>query len=240
MKSIQFSAARRRDIVTVLWIPATALGWSVGLLPSRIGTIGSPIEFTRAFLILSLNGLFVGVVMGILQRLLLRHLISETRGWLLATILGSILAEALGLFLSVAIPWSIFALHGVNTLSGTDGWEFMPVPLYIIFGGFMPGLFQSFILRRAIMKSQTKVALLWILGTWIGVSCGAFAGGWVEGILTNSDVPNVVGILIERVMTGIVLGLVTSSLLFLIRPYQKVDKSYDSGDPITIETTALP
>lgn len=225
---MQVYTARGRGVLAICWILATALGWSVGLLPSQIEGISSSFEFTRALLILSLNGLMVGAIMGFLQCLVLRHLIKMTRGWLLATLLGCLLTEALGLIIAVVIPLIFLSLHGMGLAIGELGWTFIPMPFYIIYSGFMIGLFQSFVLRRSILKLEGKAALLWVLGTWLGIGLGVFAGLWVEGILFSFPASNVVKMMVERMTTGTILGLTTLSMFFIIQTNPKIKRAIRS------------
>ena len=209
---------RKNVTFVVNWVLVTTLGWSVGLLQGRITSVASAAELVNAALMLSLQGLLVGVVMGGLQSVVLWRFSKEARYWAGATLLGCWIAEVLGIAIALLLPWSILNFRGIVVWNVENlGWTFTPIPLYIIFSGFSIGLFQSFVLRRIFPNLGRKAVLLWIIGTWAGIGLGVFIGGWVEGKLLSSINSYLINIIIERIVTGVVLGLITSSLLHLFK-----------------------
>lgn len=88
------------------WVVANALGELAGLgavaavgflLFTHAGepaSVSQALAFTAAFIIL---GAFEGVVIGLAQRQVLRTLLPSVRGWVLATVVGAMVAWAVGM-----------------------------------------------------------------------------------------------------------------------------------------------
>lgn len=88
------------------WVVANALGELVGLgAVAAIGfflfqSLGEPTSFAQALAFAAVFiplGALEGVVLGLAQRQVLRTLLPSVRGWVLATVLGAMLAWAVGL-----------------------------------------------------------------------------------------------------------------------------------------------
>jgi len=207
----------------ILWILATALGWSVGLF-SVPHVIKTPSDFFQTILILGGNGLITGLLMGMLQWKVLRQLIMIPKSWITATIFGCFCAEIFGGVFAVGFPLVLLYFKG----EGVSGWEFLMTPFYLVFGGFFVGLFQSNVLSRCISKTRngSRIGLLWFIGTWLGVGLGIFATGYANNYLSNFALPNILFLFLGRLIAGAVLGLTTFVLLQIVK-IKNVDLTVD-------------
>jgi hypothetical protein len=204
---------------TILWILATTFGWSVGLLPN-LQTIKNPSDFYQTVLILGVNGLLIGLLMGVLQWMVLRHFIKIPKSWITATIFGCLFAEIFGIVFDVGLPLGLLYLHG----EGLSGWQFfMQTHFYLVFGGFFVGLFQSIVLSRSLSKFGNRIGLLWVIGTWLGIGLGIFATVYANNYLSNAALPNILFLFLGRIIAGVVLGLTTLILLQIINKNQLPD-----------------
>jgi hypothetical protein len=150
--------------------------------------------------------------MGVLQWMVLRQFIKIPKSWITATIFGCLFAEIFGVVFAVGFPLGLLYLHG----EGLSGWEFMPTPFYLVFGGFFVGLFQSIVLSRSTSRIGNRIGLLWVMGTWLGIGLGVFATGYANNYLSNAARPNILFLFLGRIIAGVVLGLTTLVLLQII------------------------
>ena len=209
------------------WVIANALGELVGLgtvavvgffMFQRAGepaSIAQVIAFAAVFILL---GAFEGVVVGLAQRQVLRTLLPSVRGWVLATVVGAMVAWAVGM-----VPSTIASLmqQGVPATSAPS-----EPPLLLILllaaglgavAGPMLAAFQWLSLRRVVPGKAwlwlPANAAAWALGMpviFLGAqanevtsSAAAIAGLVASAIFVAGAV---VGAVHGRVLLGLVHG----------------------------------
>jgi hypothetical protein len=196
-----------------LWILATTFGWSVGSLPT-LRNIWNLSDFFQTVLILGVNGLLVGFLMGSLQWMALRQSIKLPKSWITATIFDCLFAEVFGVIFAVGFPFISLCLQGESLI----GWDFLPFPSYMIYGGFFVGIFQSRVFSQTVRIGK-RIGLLWFTGTWMGIGLGVFATGYASNFWINAALPNILSLFLGRISAGVVLALTTFILLQIINKY---------------------
>jgi len=154
----------------LLWILVTMLGWSVGIfnLDRDAGTYSDVIRLLPIFFV---DGLIIGLVVGIGQAFLLSTITESALSWVGVTALGYATAFLLGLVITVMIPAVAF---------GVRGNEFLPVvepstmTIYLnmddlFWGAFLIGFVQWRVLKRIIPNPKPSIGILWMVGTWFSI-----------------------------------------------------------------------
>ena len=160
------------------WVVANALGELVGLgTVAAVGfllfqhagepaNIGQALLFAAAFILL---GAFEGIVIGLAQRQVLRTLLPSVRGWVLATLVGAMVAWAVGM-----VPSTVAALMQQGATLSTTSPE-PPLILVLVLASCLGAIagpilaaFQWLSLRKVV---RTKA---WL---WLPANAAAWALG---------------------------------------------------------------
>jgi hypothetical protein len=192
----------------LLWVIATAIAWLAGIFDLTKASAHSYLEIARLIPVYLLAGLLIGVVAGIGQALILRKLMPKISRWFWATTLGYALAFPISLILTVLIPAIAFPLQGEKFLPFA-GTSTMTIYLMnsLFWGAFIIGIAQWQVLKQIVQKPNAKKAALWIFSSWLGCGLGIFVRGWLWNV-------HLAGL--DRVVIGIVIGMITGLALLIL------------------------
>lgn len=176
------------------WVRATSLGWLLGLLILIIlallgDLLGSFAPSNVQFMV----GLGIGCGVGYVQGRALSPWLGQPIHWTVATTIGM---------------GALFVVHDVVVASGS-GFPYS-LPLYVIAGSLVAGIWQSFLLRHVSARANHWVAaslIAWTLPA-LGIALGdSEATGFV------GDIASLAAIFFGGVMLGAVSGPVLVRLL---------------------------
>jgi hypothetical protein len=223
------------------WVLTNVIAWSA----SHKLLLGQPLQSTRdaipMTIVVLLDGLLIGVILGAGEWVALRQITNKADGWFHATAWPYALAIAVGWFLNLAMAYSGGARMGLPILVEGAGTSVAPsLVLVLTIVGVTIGISQWLILRRFVL-GRFRHGMLWILGTIVSLVSGWMVGAGVGvltsfsflGWLTGQNPYNAVSLYLDisNVLGGAVMGLIsggmTSSILMLLLAQHS-------------ETTALP
>ncbi len=212
------------------WVLANVIAWSA----SHRLLLGQPLQSTRdaipTTLVVLLDGLLIGVILGAGEWFALRQITDKADGWFHATAWPQALAVAVGWFLNLAMAYSWGARMGLPILVESAGTSVAPsLVLVLTIVGVTTGISQWFVLRRFV-PGRFSHGLLWVCGTiaslvsgWIvGAGVGVLTNFSLLGWLTGQNPYEAVDLYLDisNVLSGIVMGLIsggmTSSILIVL------------------------
>lgn len=180
------SEDRRLDGFSYSWIRSSGLGWLLGLalltvLALLADLLGSG-EGESQFMV----GVGIGLGVGYAQGRTLRAWLGRSIGWIAASTLGM---------------GALFVLHDI---AAATGMEFpYSLPLYVLVGGLLTGLWQGALLRRV-----SERARWWPIASVIawGVPALCVALGDASGTGVIGDIASLTAILLGGGMLGATSG----------------------------------
>lgn len=203
------------------WVVANALGELVGLgTVAAVGLLlfqhaGEPTNIPQAlafFAVFILLGAFEGVVIGLAQRQVLRTLLPSVRGWVLATVVGAMVAWAVGM-----VPNTVAGLMQQGA-SGTSTPSEPPLILVLLLAaclgavaGPMLAAFQWLSLRKVVPGK----AWLWFPANAVAWAFGMpviFLGAQANE-LTSSTAAVAALVALAILIAGAVVGAVHGRVL---------------------------
>lgn len=196
-------------VLYILWIVATALGWWAGIIDLTASNARTYLEVARLIPVYLLNGIFIGMVTGVGQMLILRKTIPKPSRWFWVTLLGYTLAFPAGVLILVLIPSIAFPLQGMDFLPLTEPstMTFYMYPQSLFWGIFIVGLVQWPVLKCCISNPSAKKRVLWVLATWLGSGMGIFT----RRLFADIPIANA-----EQLAIGISIGVVTGLVLMIL------------------------
>jgi hypothetical protein len=219
----------------ILWIGISALGWFLGPINTLQPTLRTYLDVANRALAYTICGLFIGLVIGIGQFLVLKQKLYSSKKWFFLTLAGYTLALPIGLAIFTLIPAISFTLQGSSFLPLREPTTifFFPFPMDIFFGGWVVGIAQWIALRQILPYRNSRLAALWILGVWLSLGLGILAMLFVRTtpININSGMLLDPALALGRVCIGVVSGLVTGVLLLLV--IHQVGKMESTSSPLS-------
>ena len=189
----------------LLWILVTMLGWSMGIfnLDRDAGTYSDTIRLLPIYFV---DGLLIGLVVGIGQAFLLSTISEAASSWVWVTALGYAAAFFLGLVITVMIPAVAFGLRG-NGFLPVVGPSTMTIYLNtddLFWGAFLIGLMQWRVLRNIIPNPKPSYGILWMMGTWLSVGLTFLVRAFTHDTFWDGHQMSIVG-MIMGVITAVIL-----------------------------------
>ena len=201
-------------VVYLFWILATMVGWLAGVF--NLGaTAKTYLDIVRLLPIYLVDGLLIGLVVGLGQALVLRRFTDLASKWVLATTIGYVLTFGMGLIVSVLIPSIVWMLKGESLLpftkpSTTDIW----ITIHDLFwGGMLIGAIQWPVLKKIIPNSSHSKGILWVLVTWFVFGTSIFVGAFTHGSFLAT---------FQMGILGSVMGLSTGLILLAFLSNSKI------------------
>ncbi|MBF2062941.1 MAG: hypothetical protein IGS39_00675 [Calothrix sp. C42_A2020_038] len=190
------------------WVLATSIGFLVGLtVIDIVGVATSHFGYIRGTF--TLLGALEGVILGFAQWLVLRRHVKHSARWILATVIGILLAWFTGL--SISTVTALAYISTSNTIPLVKGL----VCLGAVLGGVL-GLCQWFVLKQIRFSIWWIVAnaFAWALGLLVAfVGTGIVRGSWGVHVLITAA---------TGVAMGAIIGGITGiTLVWLLKPYRK-------------------
>lgn len=206
------------------WVLANVVAWGTSHKLLLTESWQSTRELIPATIVVVLNGLLTGVILGAGEWMALRQITDKAEGWFHATAWPQAIGIAVGWTLAIAyaMRWPI-QVEGAGTSVAPSH------SLVLSITGATVGISQWLVLRHLVPK-HFKYGMLWVLGTIAGLTVGLFVGS-MAGVFASfslvlrlmgqnplahlsvySDIINVVG---GSVM-GLFSGSLTSSILLLL------------------------
>lgn len=206
----QTIAKRQPNRLTIylLWILATTIGWSAGVfhLDFEAKTYLEVLRLLPTYLI---DGLLIGLIMGIGQELVLRRIAHLNWEWVRVTVLGYGLAFLMGGTVSVLIPSIVWLSHGEYLLPFMNA-STVSIWLNIddlFWGGILIGALQWPVLKKIIPNPNSKKGLLWVLVTWFVFGASVYVRIFTHGNFLGE---------FQMGMMGMFIGIVTGVILLAI------------------------
>jgi hypothetical protein len=200
-----------RLAIYLLWILATTIGWSAGVFNLDFEA-KTYLEVLRLLSVYLIDGLLIGLIMGLGQELVLRRMTHLNGEWVRATVLGYGLAFLMGVIVSVLIPSLVWLSHGEYLLPFMDA-STVSIWLNIddlFWGGILIGAVQWSVLKKIIPNPTLKKGLVWVLVTWFVLGASVYVRIFTHGNFLGEFQMGMMGMFI-----GIVTGLI---LLVILRP----------------------
>lgn len=206
------------------WVLTSIIAWGVShkllLTESRQPTS----ELIPATIVVVLNGLLIGVILGVGEWIALRQIWDQADGWFHATAWS----QAIG----IAIGWALAIAYAMRWPIQVEGAGTSVAPSHILvlsITGATVGISQWLVLRHFV-PGHFKHGMLWVLATIAGLTVGLFVGSMVGVFVSFSLVLRLMGQNplahlgvyqdISNVVSGAVMGLfsggLTSSILLLL------------------------
>ena len=195
----------------LLWALVTLAAWVAGqyLFSLRNIFLKSATSIPSMVLLLFLNGLVLGSIVGAFQWLILRRWKKDSSGWLLSTIIGHTVGLPVSFAILVGWDWLIAQWAGVPLfVDQTRAFLLMPLAPMMILAGAVVALAQWFTLRHLFPRSKPREAALWVAGTALGWGASFWAAAYIFTAGLSLTVQNAVA--------GGVVGVVTGAILVLL------------------------
>lgn len=193
------------QIVILVWTILSGLGWY--LIPWMGFQLTEADFMATAPLVkvltpVVLNGLLLGVVVGISQWIVLNLLLGVVNKlWIIATLAGYTLASGLGWLVAAQVANRLFRERAV------------PLPdelaVMMVLAGLIVALAQWLGIKPIFARGGMNEAFEWVLGNGLAWGLGFYLAGIVQR-----------GAAISSGLTGVVIGLVGAGLLFYWYPYK--------------------
>jgi len=212
--------------VYLFWILATTVGWLAGIFNLDL-TAKTYLDIIRLLPLYLMDGLFIGLVVGICQALVLRRFTDLASKWVLATTIGYVLTFGIGLIVSVLIPSIVWMLKGESLMpiakpSSTTIW----INIHDLFwGGMLIGAIQWPVLKKIIPNPSRSKGILWVLVTWFVIGASIFVGVFTHGSFPDRFQMGILGIVM-----GVGTGLIILAFLSNFKTLEQSTKYQD--DPV--------
>jgi hypothetical protein len=210
-----------KTIFLILWMSVSILGWLLVPINALDPNLRTYMEVGIRALVYTACGLFIGLIIGAGQFLVLKHKLNSPNNWFVLTLAGYALAWPVGLLISTLISTIAFSLQSSSFLpliEPSKSISYFPFPFDIIMGGWVVGITQWIGLRQILQYRTFHMAALWVLGVWLSIGLGIFTP--IPGVarIYNANLNMVVDpiLAMERIKIGLISGLVTGLLLLLI------------------------
>jgi hypothetical protein len=195
-----------------LWILATTIAWSAGVFDLN-STAKTYVDVARLLLIYLVDGLVIGLVLGIGQILILRRFTHLNWDWVRVTVVGYGLAFLMGAFISISIPSIVWGLQGEYLLpfagSSTVSVWFNMDDLF--WGGFLIGPIQWHVLKKILPNPNRSKAILWMLVNWFVLGSSMFIRAFTYDTVFASFPMPMMGIVMGTVTGVVVLAFLSNS-----------------------------
>lgn len=167
------------------WMGATALGWLLGLIALLVlASLADLVGVDGQFMV----GVGIGGGVGYMQGRTLSPWVGRPTRWLMASMIGM---------------GGLFVLHDIVRATGA-GFPYS-LPLYVLIGGLVVGIWQRYLLRPV-----SDRATWWVptsLFAWALPVCGLVLGDW-HGAGAFGDIAGVASIFLGGAMVGAASGRV--------------------------------
>jgi hypothetical protein len=196
----------------LLWILVTMLGWSVGIfsLDRDAGTYSDVIRLLPIYFV---DGLLIGLVVGIGQAFLLNTITEAASSWVWVTALGYAAAFFLGLVITVMIPAVAFGLRGNGFLPIVEP-STMTIYLNtddLFWGALLIGFVQWRVLKNIIPNPKSSIGILWVMGTWFSVGLTFLVRAFTHNTFLDGYQMSIVGMIVGVITAVILLTSLKSS-----------------------------
>jgi hypothetical protein len=208
------------------WVLANVIAWGTSHKLLLTESLQPTSELIPATIVVVLNGLLTGIILGVGEWIALRQIWDQADGWFHATAWSQAIGIAIGWTLAIA-----YVMRWPIQIEGT-GTSIAPSRILVLSVlGTIVGVSQWLVLRQRVPR-HFKHGMLWALGTIAGLTVGWFVGS-MAGVFTSfsfvirlmgqdtlrhfsiySDISNIVSGIVMGLFSG---GLTSSILLLLIQ-----------------------